>query len=621
MKNLLMKKLLFLTFFIFIPYSYLWAQTILESAVVSASGGRATSGSMTLIATIGQSSPPGMATSGGQLQLLSGFIYTLVDTITKPSDMSGPIIQPVQPTAQIVEGEAVAITSLVVDSSGVKNVFLNYRRGGEGNFQSIPMLLTGADQYQAAIPGNSVGSRGVEYYISAIDSVENPNREPQTSSISISVTISGQGTVAPAAQPSGSEQNSYRIISIPLNLTNKSPMAVLEDDLGKYDNTKWRFFNENKQEYPNTGNMEPGEGFWLIVKDAGKKIDSGPGTTNMLSAPFSSIILNPGWNLVGNPFNFDIPINKVFLKSSSSQPYLWSYAGQWIDSVETLKPFEGYAVESKSIDTLVVNPDLTSGSNNSINNRPKPLWSIQILAQSQEAKDNYNFATVITNAKNDKDAFDYPEPPPIGEYVSVYFPHQEWESIFSKYSSDARPETEKGMVWEFAVQTNIHDKVDLTFENLNSVPPEFEIWVADQNLNVATNLREKNAYEVAGPTEQNPKQLLLIVGDENFISENIGEILEIPDDYEVSQNFPNPFNPATTIRFGLPQPGEVTLKIYNILGQEVITLFDKEVKKAGYHTIVWDSRNQNGQKVASGIYIYHFRAGGFVKSRKMIIVK
>lgn len=86
------------------------------------------------------------------------------------------------------------------------------------------------------------------------------------------------------------------------------------------------------------------------------------------------------------------------------------------------------------------------------------------------------------------------------------------------------------------------------------------------------------------------------------------------------ENYPNPFNPATTIRYQLPEAVEVKLVVYNVLGQQVRVLVN-ERREAGYHQITWDGRNQAGAPVGSGIYIYRFQAGNFTKVNKMMLMK
>ena len=88
-----------------------------------------------------------------------------------------------------------------------------------------------------------------------------------------------------------------------------------------------------------------------------------------------------------------------------------------------------------------------------------------------------------------------------------------------------------------------------------------------------------------------------------------------PAKLELSQNYPNPFNPLTTIKFSIPQPGNVNLTVYNLLGEQVAELING-FREAGVHTI-----NFNAENLISGLYIYKIEANGMVQSRKMLLVK
>jgi spore coat protein A len=90
--------------------------------------------------------------------------------------------------------------------------------------------------------------------------------------------------------------------------------------------------------------------------------------------------------------------------------------------------------------------------------------------------------------------------------------------------------------------------------------------------------------------------------------------------YELLQNTPNPFNPATTIGFQLAASGVVELKIYNVRGQEVRTLASKSFP-AGVHSIEWDGRDNSGNSVPTGVYFYQLRSGEYVQMKKMVMIK
>ena len=93
-----------------------------------------------------------------------------------------------------------------------------------------------------------------------------------------------------------------------------------------------------------------------------------------------------------------------------------------------------------------------------------------------------------------------------------------------------------------------------------------------------------------------------------------------PKTYSLSNAFPNPFNPNTTIRYSVPKTGPVQLTIYNMLGQQVRILVDG-VQSAGTHQITWDGRNANGRGVSSGVYLYRLTAESFNQTKKMLLLK
>jgi len=94
-----------------------------------------------------------------------------------------------------------------------------------------------------------------------------------------------------------------------------------------------------------------------------------------------------------------------------------------------------------------------------------------------------------------------------------------------------------------------------------------------------------------------------------------------PDDYVLNQNFPNPFNPSTTVSFTLPLTKKVTAKVYDMLGKEVRTLLSNEELAKGTHSVVWNGRDNRGRQVASGSYIFRMNAGNVEKNIKMMMVK
>jgi len=120
------------------------------------------------------------------------------------------------------------------------------------------------------------------------------------------------------------------------------------------------------------------------------------------------------------------------------------------------------------------------------------------------------------------------------------------------------------------------------------------------------------ATDQAGNTSEFSNSVVSGVG-ENNVAEN-------PTRFYLAQNYPNPFNPATTIEYQLPHDTQVSLRIFNITG-ELVKCLKEEKQSAGYHKMQWDGRDENGNSVAGGLYLYHLKADGFSHSNKMVLIR
>jgi hypothetical protein len=90
--------------------------------------------------------------------------------------------------------------------------------------------------------------------------------------------------------------------------------------------------------------------------------------------------------------------------------------------------------------------------------------------------------------------------------------------------------------------------------------------------------------------------------------------------YSLTQNYPNPFNPETAIKYSIPQNGRVTVKIFNVTGNEIMTLVDKEMI-AGSHEVKWNGKDNTGATVTSGVYFVKLSSGTYVETKKMMFLK
>jgi hypothetical protein len=181
--------------------------------------------------------------------------------------------------------------------------------------------------------------------------------------------------------------------------------------------------------------------------------------------------------------------------------------------------------------------------------------------------------------------------------------------------------------------------VYLVFETSETVYPE--MLIAPDNgmtLDYRQDGREVKAllYSLKGATmPAGAEEILSVagVGDVRITRVELGSAdgrmiqaeltaagTELPTNYELMPNYPNPFNPETTIGFALPASSQVELTIYNVLGQQVVTLIHDEYP-AGVHQVIWSGMDGEGRAVASGVYLYRLTAAGNVMTRKMMLLK
>jgi FlgD Ig-like domain len=111
----------------------------------------------------------------------------------------------------------------------------------------------------------------------------------------------------------------------------------------------------------------------------------------------------------------------------------------------------------------------------------------------------------------------------------------------------------------------------------------------------------------------------VLVGDPEEVRKKLDDV--VPRAFALGDNFPNPFNPSTTISVAVPLTAEVTLKIYNLLGEEIKTLQAGPLE-AGRYWFTWDGRNNSGAQVASGIYLSRLTSSSGVSfTKKMVLMK
>lgn len=149
--------------------------------------------------------------------------------------------------------------------------------------------------------------------------------------------------------------------------------------------------------------------------------------------------------------------------------------------------------------------------------------------------------------------------------------------------------------------------------------------LAEKYLVAGKNFIADIPMQLEEPEEVTAERVILVDKNKNRLKKTEVEIIygnapDLPLDYILYQNYPNPFNPNTIVKFQVPQSCHAKIIIYNILGQQVKELFSEHISR-GTYSVQWDGLNEEGERMASGTYIYRIIAGDFIQSRKMLLIK
>lgn len=264
----------------------------------------------------------------------------------------------------------------------------------------------------------------------------------------------------------------------------------------------------------------------------------------------------------------------------------------WVGNLKRLYPGEGYKIQLSDTDTLTY-PYITSGESAKLGKVKPPqyeapwdtiMWenfqhSMNIIALVENNDDwGINNPNDVIVAMKDNEIRGYAKPEFI-ESMGLY------RVFMTLYSDEVSGESIEIKFWDSDNNIIYKGSDQISFSINDIVGNIVEPWVVRlEPLN-----RWDNGY--------------------------------VPDTYVLDQNYPNPFNPITSIGFGVPEDATVSLKIYNILGKEVRTLVNNQFMEAGYKNIVWNARNENGERVPTGIYFVLMNSGSFMQSKKMVLLK
>ena len=353
-----------------------------------------------------------------------------------------------------------------------------------------------------------------------------------------------------------------------------------------------------------------------------------PVTGDPDNGPLASLNLSSGWTLTSNPLITTVD-KELLVVEFEGEVKAWQEANDagwvqheirsWINDnhqdVPNLNPFGGYWMHTTRDLQVHFTPHLNNYSSREVVDNND--WSI-VIAASDVVGDAGSDAVTITlkdNADNNfvygEDEIDHPNPMKPN-FIDMHIDRFDWVGVSDSrgimvespyFSSDVRPlsEADDFQAWNISADAfNVPGDVRLSWNMTSEIDSDLHLVIKGE----AFNLKEIASIDV--PTTS-LDEMVVVVGDiSSFMA---------PEEFALSAAYPNPFNPSTSLDLSLDNSGNVSVKVYNVVGQVVATLANGHMN-AGYHTLTWDASS-----MASGMYFVKVETGSNVAVQKMMLMK
>jgi len=537
----------------------------------------------------------------------TGFLNTTQSVFSEPPVISNFTF----PNIIVKSASSTTILATLYDLNGISNVDLNLQMGGSTDEIILPMYNSGDRDYEVFIHDSLIGIQNFRARIVGIDNMGYVvSSEYKTAEIQFSngeLSMDNDNSQYPDGIPAGH----WRLMSWPGQPANTSlAPSKLKDGHVFYS---WDI-EKNKYFIPDL--IEVGRSYWFRHEYEDPVVFSEDSSTAMPLENYT-IKLEQGWNMVGNPFSFPVQYEK---DSNIDDPITWESIGKkfGVAPQNELQPWNGYAVYASAESDLVLIPFQEQDSSAQ---RVANIdgWYLNLKAESPNFFHHASQIGRHENAYNGQDLYDTPQLPDMNETISLLMDLNGNSSF--RYTKDIRDLDELNGVWNLRLDGNSDERsMVLSGVLKGSIPEGLRIAIVDiQERKVSHEILNQGLTIKKDPNLD--YDLKLVAGDIDYVATMTEEILNnIPSVYSLSQNYPNPFNPVTKMNYALPKRSRVIISVYNVLGQEVTTLLNKE-QDYGYHTVTWNGTDRIGKQVASGVYFARLTTKNFSQTKKMLMLK
>ena len=408
---------------------------------------------------------------------------------------------------------------------------------------------------------------------------------------------------------------SFRMISLP----GRSDMDIADTFTGT-PGTDWNVFLDNgnasepffERYIPGDPSFrfQPGRGYWALANSAWTIDQTSVSTVAIDPDGFFLLPLNPGWNLIGNPFDINVTWESIrgmndFLPENSP---LYDYNGVDFVSVPLFRPYKGYYLFNGSTPNTLQFPFEDSISKTAPAGDDRRVLTLSLISGERLFSEAH--LDLFPESSVGLDRFDHEGARSSMSRASIRFVPAMDDG--SKLIIESRPGVTEGERLRIEIHNTLDMPLTLKPEILSGLQ-EWSVILIDLDTGLFTDLHIHSEITISHREEKRSYELL--IGPEQFIEEE--RALVVPDRFSLSPNYPNPFSESTTIGLVLSNALHVTMEVYDVLGRRVQVLVDDE-KQAGRHHVKWDGQDELGRRLPAGVYFTLVRLGGEQRVLSMI---
>ncbi|MGB9664548.1 MAG: MXAN_6640 family putative metalloprotease [Ignavibacteria bacterium] len=400
-----------------------------------------------------------------------------------------------------------------------------------------------------------------------------PNNQLQYAGLCVAVVSGNTGptftysiTEQTTFSTSVSYNSGWNLLSVPISLSNMNFSSIFPEAASN------AYYYDNGYQIATTAEL--GKGYWLKFNQTINK--------NLTGTPQTSVQINVknGWNIIG-PLHNNIPVSNITTNPPNIISSLFYGYNNGYQTATTLEKGKGYWVKVSANGTMTI-PTTYAKSDNTDSQLDfmNYLNELNSAAKIFFTDENGNVSVLFLSEKSYSNIFELPPTPP--------------SQIFDvRFESNSAVESINQKTYLVNLQ-GIYSQLKIKSDNLNAL------------LKIYDPLTDKLIAELNG------NEILL----KGIYSKLKLELENVPSTFALYQNYPNPFNPITTISFTLAEDGFTTLKVYDLLGREIKTLVNEELKADQIYNVKFD-----GSELVSGIYLYKLDSKGKSIVRKFVLMK